>query len=845
MGLTSADDSSSPVCHDLRIVLLGKTGSGKSATGNTILGRKAFTADFSPSSVTKTCKKEISLHDQRTVSVVDTPGVFDTSITDVELKNEIEKCIKLSIPGPHLFLLVIRLDVRFTGEEKKAVEWIKDNFGGEASKYTLVLFTRGDLLGLKSIETFLEESAELKELIRSCNGRYSVFDNTCMSNRTQVNDLFEKIDEIVQLNGNHYTSSIYEAVQKKMKSDEWWSKCGGYMDTAGNQLMIAAAATAVPVAGGAIAGGPVAAEIATAVSMRSMVMFAGAGISKAIGRWIKPKTKDNSSSPVCHDLRIVLLGKTGSGKSATGNTILGREAFAADFSPSSVTKTCRKEISHHDQRTVSVVDTPGVFDTSITDVELKNEIEKCIKLSIPGPHLFLLVIRLDVRFTGEEKKAVEWIKDNFGGEASKYTLVLFTRGDLLRPKSIETFLEESSELSELIRSCNGRYSVFDNTCMSSRTQVNDLFEKIDKIVQLNGNHYTSSIYEAAQKKMKSDEWWSKCGGHMDTLAIGLIGAAAATAVPVAGAAVVAEEAALTIGPSLLLAGAGISKAIGRWMKPKTEGNSSSPVCHDLRIVLLGKTGSGKSATGNTILGRKAFTADFSPSSVTKTCKKEISLHDQRTVSVVDTPGVFDTSITDVELKNEIEKCIKLSIPGPHLFLLVIRLDVRFTGEEKKAVEWIKDNFGGEASKYTLVLFTRGDLLGLKSIETFLAESSELRELIKSCNGRYSVFDNTCMSNRTQVNDLFEKIDEIVQLNGNHYTSSIYEAAQKKMKSDEWWSKCGGYMDTLGNQLMYVALPVAGGAISGGVVAASMRAMVMFAGAGTSKVIGSWMKPKNS
>ncbi|KAM3623909.1 uncharacterized protein V6R79_017021 [Siganus canaliculatus] len=191
-------------------------------------------------------------------------------------------------------------------------------------------------------------------------------------------------------------------------------------------------------------------------------------------------------------------------------------------------------------------------------------------MSEPGPHIFLLVIRLDVRLTEEEKNTVKWIQENFGVDASKYTLVLFTRGDELKEKSIEKYLQESSELIEVIRGCSTRYAVFDNTHPENPTQVADLFEEIDKIVFLNGSCYTKSMYEAAQKKKESKEWWNKWGTHMNSVGNSLLAAAVGAAAPAASAALLAEEAAaVSVGSYMMFAGAGISKTIGSWMKRDT------------------------------------------------------------------------------------------------------------------------------------------------------------------------------------------------------------------------------------------------------------------------------------
>ena len=129
--------------------------------------------------------------------------------------------------------------------------------------------------------------------------------------------------------------------------------------------------------------------------------------------------------------------------------------------------------------------------------------------------------------------------------------------------------------------------------------------------------------------------------------------------------------------------------------------------------------------------------------------------------MVDTRPIFEAGAQDQEVYWNIGSCYLLSVPGPHVLLLVTQLG-RFTEQDVVAVTRVKEVFGAGAERYMVILFTHKEDLGGGSLDEYVANTDNLRlrRLVRECGRRYCAFNNRALGDeqREQLAQLMAVIE---------------------------------------------------------------------------------------
>ncbi|MEQ2225041.1 hypothetical protein ILYODFUR_013430 [Ilyodon furcidens] len=655
----------------IKIVLLGGRNCGKSSLGNLILGKEEFATKE-----TTTSSRRLGVVAGRWLTVVETPGWWCDSSAQETLnlvKREIITSVSLCSPGPHVFLIIVKTSSVFSERRRRAVEEHVGLLGDGVWGHCIVIFTFAYRFQHIQAEEYVERGGKaLRWLTEKCGQRCH---SIVLNDDIDVTELLVKIQKLVTRNG----SRVFEMQENILQ---------------------------------------VAAEDKRGVAERAQMRFLRMKRQRSLMREkLRPVTT----------IRLVLLGAKGSGKTSALNTILGRE----NRQRSGRTAHCSVGEGVVFGRQVTIVDTPGWWmNYFCSETPLFDQREMVLSLSLcpPGPHVFLLVIRVDRAFTETYRRAAQEHLELISEQIWSHAILLFSFGDWLGGITTEQFIESEGEpLQWLVEKCSNRYHVLNNKTKGDGFQVRELIGKIEEAMSgCNRSwHYEIERKELDEMKRRMKEETERANERL------------------------------------------MRKEKQRLVE-QSELEKVTPL-HELRLILVGGRKGGKSSCGNTILSRECFATN----SQTVSCSEKQCKIKGKTVSVLDTPGCFPVSSEFLRTSSAV--------------LLVVNVSTSFTDLHREAIEKQLDGGRSQLWKRAMVLFSYGDWLGDTSIEQRIeSEGEPLQRLVEQCGNRYHVMDNKNQGDGAQVMELIELVEEMLATqrladlyNGNHMWKRVCSAEEQQ------------------------------------------------------------------
>lgn len=219
------------------------------------------------------------------------------------------------------------------------------------------------------------------------------------------------------------------------------------------------------------------------------------------------------------EIRIILLGPSGSGKSRTGNN-LGNltPAFKVGHGGKPVTLECELANGKLFGKRLRIIDTPGIWGEEGESKASLDEIKKSVPMAYEGPHVFLLVTEMG-RVVDFHKIMLRY-EHLFGKAMFKYSIMLFTNFDVWKDRfkdeigkdqdpDVDQYIRDLPKgAKEILKKCENRFAELDNRCSGDEMegQLRTLMEKIKLLITTNNDKfYTEAQDENSTENRNSSE----------------------------------------------------------------------------------------------------------------------------------------------------------------------------------------------------------------------------------------------------------------------------------------------------------------------------------------------------
>ncbi|CFW92700.1 conserved protein of unknown function (AIG1) [endosymbiont DhMRE of Dentiscutata heterogama] len=215
---------------------------------------------------------------------------------------------------------------------------------------------------------------------------------------------------------------------------------------------------------------------------------------------------------------IILLGKTGSGKSALSNVLVDKDnSFKEIFKESSLsvsqTRNIQSEKFEGDDINYLIIDTPGIGDTKLAEHEILDIIAGAVYLSKDGVKQVFFVI--NSKFSQYETIVYNLLKKTiFDDNILDYTTIVRTNFPNFRTKKeseedINLMTKESNELAEIISSCQKKIIHVDNPPLSDDFNKSMRIKSKERLLK-----YLQENCQSTYKPQNLQELSSKISEHM-------------------------------------------------------------------------------------------------------------------------------------------------------------------------------------------------------------------------------------------------------------------------------------------------------------------------------------------